>query len=62
MSDSKCLNTLLLEVPISSQNECVYIRDLSDVILIITFDVQWTSINVGSTCSIAWNNSRDVPI
>ena len=61
MSDTKSLNTSLLEVMISSKNECVFIRDLSDLTLQIIFDAWWASMNVGSKRPIAWNNSRHAP-
>jgi len=61
MSDTKSLNTSLLEVMISSQNVSVCICDLSDLTLQIVFDAWWASMNVGSKQSIAWNNSRHVP-
>ena len=38
MSDTQSLNTSLLEVMISSKNERVFIRDLSDQTLKIIFD------------------------
>ena len=58
MSDSKFLNTSLLEVMICSKKERVFIRDLRNLTLQIIFDALWMSINVGSKCHIAWNNSR----
>jgi hypothetical protein len=61
MSDSQSLNTSLLEVMISSKNERVFIRDLSDPTLEIIFDAWWASMNVGSKRPIAWNNSRHAP-
>jgi len=61
MSDSKFLNTSLLKIMISSQNEGILIRDLSDLTLQIVFDAWWASMNVGSQPPIAWNNSRDAP-
>jgi len=61
MSDSQSLNTSLLEVMISSKNECVFIRDLSDLTLQIIFDAWWASMNVGSKRPIAWKNSRHAP-
>ena len=61
MSDSKSLNTSLLEVMISSKNECVFIRDLSDLTLQIIFDAWWASMNIGSKRPIAWKNSRHAP-
>jgi hypothetical protein len=61
MSDTKSLNTLLLEVVISSKNECIFIRDLSDITLLIVLDAWCASMNVGSKWPIAWNNSRHVP-
>src|SRR5882757_2039031 len=61
MSDTQSLTTSLLEVMISSKNERVFIRDLSDLTFQIIFDVWWASMNVGSKRPIAWNNSRHVP-
>jgi len=61
MSDSKSLNTSFLEVMISSRNECVFIRDLSDLTLHIIFDGWWASTNVDSKRPVAWNNSRHAP-
>jgi len=61
MSDSKCLNTSLLENMISSKNECVFFRDLSDLTLEIIFDAWWALMNEGSKRPIAWNNSRHAP-
>jgi len=61
MSDSKSLNTSLLEVMISSNNERVFICDLNDLTLQIIFDGWWASMNVGLKCSIACKNSRYVP-
>jgi len=61
MSDTQSLNASLLEVMISSKNECVFIRDLSDLTLQIIFDAWWASMNVGSKRPIAWNNSRHAP-
>jgi len=60
-SDTKSLNTSLLEVMISSKNEHVFIRNLSDHTLQIIFDAWWASMNAGSKRPIAWNNSRHVP-
>jgi len=61
MSDTKSLNTSLLEVMISSKNELVFIRDISDLPLQIVFDAWWDSMNVGSKRPISWNNSRHTP-
>jgi len=61
MSDTQSLNTSLLEVMISSKNERVFIRDLSDLTLHIIFDAWWASINVCSKRPIAWKNSRHAP-
>jgi len=58
MSDSQSLNTSLLEVMISSKNEHVIFRDLSDLTLPIVVDGWWASMNVGLKHSIAWKNSR----
>ena len=61
MSDTQSLNTSLLEVMISSKNECVFIHDLRDLTLEIIFDGCWASMNVGSTWPIGWKNSRHAP-
>jgi hypothetical protein len=61
MSDTKSLNTLWLEVMISSKNERVFIRDLSELTLQVGFDAWWASMNEGSKLPIAWNNSRHAP-
>jgi hypothetical protein len=53
MSDSKSLNALLHEVKISSSKVCVFIRDLTDHMIQITFDGWWASMNVGSKGPIA---------
>jgi len=55
------LNTSLLEVMLSSRNERVFIRDLSDLTLQIIFDALWASMNVISKRPIAWKNSRHAP-
>jgi len=46
---------------ISSKNEHLFIRDLSDHILQIIFDAWWASLNEGSKRLIAWNNSWHAP-
>jgi len=61
MSDTKSLNTSLLKVMISSKNQDVFIRDLSDNTLQIIFDTWWASINVDSKLPIACNASRHAP-
>jgi len=61
MSDTQSLNTLLLEVMISSKNERVFIHDLSDLTLQIIFDAWWAFMNVRSKRPIAWNISRHAP-
>jgi hypothetical protein len=61
MSDTKSLNTSLLEVMISSKNELVFIRDLSDLTLQIIFDACWASMNHRLKRPIGWNNSRHAP-
>jgi len=62
ISDAKSFNTSLLEVMISSKNERVFIRDLSNLTLKIIFDAWWASMNVGSEQPIAWNDSRHGPL
>jgi len=61
MSDSKSVNTSLLEVMISSKNELVCIHDLNDRTLQIIFDAWWASMSVGLKRSISWKNSRHAP-
>ena len=61
MSDTKSFITSLLEVMIHSKNESVFIRDLSDLSLQISFDAWWASVNEGSRWPIACNNSRHAP-
>jgi len=61
MSDTKSLNTSLLEVMIPSKNERVFIHNLSDLTLQIIFDTSRASINVGSKRPITWNASRHAP-
>jgi len=61
MSDTKSLNTSLLEVMIWYKNEVVFIRDLSDLTLQIILDAWWESMNEGSIQPIAWKNSRHAP-
>jgi len=61
MSGTKSLNTFSQEVVISSQNDNVFIRDLSDHTLQIIFNAWWASMNVGSKWLISWNNSRHAP-
>jgi hypothetical protein len=43
---------------ITSKNETVFIRNLSDLTLQIIFDDSWALMNVGSKQPIAWKNSR----
>jgi len=57
-SDSNFLTTPLLEVMISSNNDCVWISDLSNLTLQIVFDAWWASMDVDSKRPIAWNHSR----
>ena len=61
MSDSQSLNTSLFKVMISSKNELVIMRDMSDITLQIMFDAWWASMNVGSKQQIDWNNSGHSP-
>jgi len=61
MSDTESLNTSLLEVMNSSKNECVFIRDLSDLSLEIMFEPWCISMNVGTKWPVAWKNSRHAP-
>jgi len=62
MSDSQSLNTSFLEVMISSKNEHVFIRDLSDLTLQIIFEAWWASMNIGLKRPITGNNSRHAPL
>jgi hypothetical protein len=58
MLDSTSLNTSLLEVIISSKNECVFIYNLSNLTLQIIINALWGSMNAGFICPAAWNYSR----
>jgi len=61
MSDTQSLYSSLHEVMISSKNEGVFIRNLSDLTLQIILDAWWASMNVGSKLHIVWKISRHVP-
>jgi len=61
MSDSKSLNTSLLEIMISSKNERDFISDLSDLTLQIIFDAWWESMKEGSKKPGAGNKCRHAP-
>jgi hypothetical protein len=58
MSDCKSSNTSWQEVVISSKNEHVFIRNLSDLNLHITFDASRASLDVASTPHIHCNNCK----
>jgi len=60
LSDSKSINTSLLEVMICSKNKHVFIRDLSDLTLQIIFNGWWASLNVGSKGHVGWNHSKQL--
>jgi hypothetical protein len=62
MSDSTSWNTSFLEVIVSSKNECVFVRDLSDLILHVICNALWTSMNDVLKQHIAWNNSTHAPL
>jgi len=61
MSDSKSLNTSLLQIMISSKHQRAFICDVGDLPVQIIFDTRWTSMNIGCKRHIAWNNSRYAP-
>jgi len=61
MSDTQSLNTLLVEVMISSKNELVIIWDFSNLTLQSIFNAWWASMNVVSKRPIALNKSRHAP-
>jgi len=61
MSNSQSINISLQEVMISSKNERVFNRNLTDLMLQIIFDTWWASMNVGWKRPIAWKHSRHVP-
>jgi hypothetical protein len=61
MSDTKSLNTSLLEVMISSKAENVYIHGVSDHFEQIIFDACCSSMHVFWKRPICWNNSRLAP-
>jgi len=48
MSASKSLKIPLLEIMNSSKDECVFIRDLSDLALPNRCDTWWASTDVGT--------------
>ena len=62
MSDTKSLNTSLLEVIIPSKNERVFIHNLSDLTLQIISNAWWASMNDGSKQHITSNNSTHAPL
>jgi hypothetical protein len=62
MSDAQSWNTSLLQVMITSKNECVFIRDLSDLTVQIIFNAWWASMNVVIKRPVDWNNSRQAPL
>ena len=59
--DSQSINTLFREIIISSNNEYVFIRDLSDPTLQLVFKVWWASMCRGSKHPICWNHARHGP-
>jgi len=61
MLDWQYFNTSLLEVMISSNNQHVLIRDLSELAWQIIFAAWWQSITVGSKRPIACNDSTQTP-
>jgi len=61
MSDSQSSNTLLPEVMISSKNELVFIRDLSDLCFQIIFNTLWASVNVSTKHPIPCYHSCHAP-
>jgi len=61
MLNTQHLNNSLLKIMIYSKNECIFIRDLSDLTLQIIFDAWWASMNVGSKQPIAWKNCAYAP-
>jgi len=58
LSDTKCLNTLLVEVIISSKNDRIFICHLSNLTLQIIFNPLWAWMNVRLKWPVTWNNSR----
>jgi len=62
MSDSKCFNTSLLEVMISSKTKHVCIRDLRDVTLQIISGAWWALMNVCAKYPIVGNNSKNAAV
>jgi len=60
MSESTSLNTLILEIMMTSKKKPVLIRDLSDLTLLIIFDAWWASMNEESKHPTTSNNSRYV--
>jgi hypothetical protein len=62
MSDTQSLNTSLQEVMITSYNERVFIRDLSDLTLQIIFNAWWASMEVGLKQPVTWNSFGHAPL
>jgi len=58
MSDTKSLNTSLLEVMISSKDELGSLHDFSYITLQILLDAWWASMNGHLKRPIAWDNFR----
>ena len=61
MSDTKSLNTSMLEVMISSNNQHVFIRDFSDRTSQTILHAWWVSMNVDSKRPITWDDSGHAP-
>jgi hypothetical protein len=61
MSDATSINTLLLDMIISSKNDRVFNADLDKLTPQIIFDGSWTCMNVDSKLPIPWDNSSHAP-
>jgi len=62
MSDSKSLNTSLLEVVICFYNEPAFIFELNDICWQTIVDAWPAEINISFKYSIGWNNFRHAPL
>jgi len=60
--DSESINILLVEDMIYSQDEWVFIRDLSDLNVLTISDAWWALMNGRSKCPIVSSNSGHTPL
>jgi hypothetical protein len=61
MAASQHIDTSSLELMHSAKEERVFMRDLTDETLQMTFDAWWTSMNVETKCTVIWKRSGHSP-